>query len=563
MGKLLLSYDHYYTYAELTDALQQLAGQYPSLAKLYSIGQSPEGRQLWMMEITNPATGPAGHKPAYYADGNHHAGEVTGSMVALYLVDQLLQGAESDAAISQLLDRYAFYVLPRVSPDGAEVYLTTPETLRSAPRHYPFPTPQPGLHPADINGDGEILLMRQLSSQGEWKQAPTDPRLMIKRAPDEEVGEFYRIYTEGYLESFDGGAIKPAPHKWGLDLNRNYPCEWGVESRQPGAGAYPLSEPETRAVADFVVAHPNIGSAVTFHTTGGVILRPPGTKPEKQAAKRDVAMFKAIGEMATEETGYPCCNIFDEFLQDTVNFSSGAFDDWLYQHLGIPAYTVELWDLATRAGVHVWPRRDKTDHEQAEDYARILAWLDQELGGQGFVPWTPFEHPQLGPVEIGGFQLKQVVQNCPPAFLPEECAKNARFCLRQARTMPRLVLSELAVSKVDQQTWRIAARVQNAGYLPTFLTQVGLDLKTVKPVTAELQVPAGAVVHGQAKLELGQLDGRAGRAGVFANGTFRQGKELPMEQAVQWLVSAPVGSLLQLMVQSDKGGTIAQAITLN
>jgi murein tripeptide amidase MpaA len=559
MSKPELSFDRYYTYAELTEAMQQLAAAYPELAKLYSIGQSPEGRELWLMELTNPATGAADQKPGYYADGNHHAGEVTGSMAALHLIYRLLTGPEG-----QLLDKYAFYVLPRVSPDGAEAYLTTPETLRSAPRHYPFPDPQPGLHPADINGDGEILLMRVKSPIGEWKASQEDPRLMLKRLPDEDEGEFYRIFTEGYIEDYDGSPFAAqATHKWGLDLNRNYPCEWGLESRQPGAGDYPLSEPETRAVANFVLAHKNIASVVTFHTTGGVILRPPGTKPEKQAPKRDVAMFKAVGEMATEETGYPCCNIFDEFLQDTVNFSSGAFDDWLYEHQGIPAYTVELWDLATRAGVHVWPRRPKTEREEGEDYAKILAWIDQELNGEGFAPWTPFEHPQLGPVEIGGFHIKQVVQNCPPRFLPDECAKNVRFCLRQAKTMPRLTLSPVTVKKVDAATWQLSVTVTNAGYLPTFLTQVALNQKTAKPVTASLSAPQGVQVHGKSRQQIGHLEGRAGRAGVFANGSFRQGKELPSEQLVSWVVSGPAGSVVTVTAQSEKGGTVSAAVTLS
>ncbi len=564
MTKLELAFDKYYTYAELSAALQQLASAYPDLAKLYSIGQSPEGRELWLMELTNRATGAAADKPAYYADGNHHAGEVTGSMVALYTIVQLLTGYQSDPKMQQLLDNYTFYILPRVSPDGAEAYLTSPETLRSAPRHYPFSQPQPGLYAADIDGNGEILLMRVKSPLGEWKVAADDPRRMEKRLPDEDGGEYYRLYTEGYIEEHQSGIPFPtATHKWGLDFNRNYPCEWGLESRQAGAGAYPLSEPETRAVADFVLSHKNIGSAVTFHTTGGVILRPPGTMPEKQAPKRDVAMFKTIGAMATEETGYPCCNIFDEFLQDSVNFSSGAFDDWLYQHLGIPAYTVELWDLASRAGVHVWPRKEKTDQQQSEDFAKILAWIDRELGGEGFVPWTHFEHPQLGPVEIGGFKIKQLVQNCPPAYLPAECSKNASFCFRHAKTLPKVALSAVTAAKVDANTWKVSSLVQNVGYLPTFLTQAALNNKTAQPVIARLATPPGVDVKTKQKLDLGHLEGRAGRNSFFSNGSFRAGKELSSEQWVEWIICGQPGSEVTIVVESEKGGKCIRTATLD
>ncbi len=559
-----LDFSKYYTYQELTDALHDLNQAYPEISKLYSIGQSHEGRELWMMELTNPATGAAAAKPAYYIDGNHHAGEVTGSMVALYTIYHLLTEFASDASVRRLLDSYTFYVLPRVSPDGAETYLTTAETLRSAPRAYPFAEPKPGLHPADINGDGEILLMRVKAPNGDWCVSADDPRQMIKRRPDEEGGEYYRLYTEGMIEEFDGLAVTAAPHKWGIDLNRNYPCEWGIESRQPGAGPYPLSEPETRAVANFVLAHPNIASASTLHTTGGVILRPPGTRPESKAAKRDVAALTAIGEMATEETGYPCVNIFDGFLQDTVNFSSGAYDDWLYQHLGIPAYTVELWDLANRSGIEgLWPRKHKTEKEQSQDFAKLLAWNDKELNGEGFVPWTPFTHPQLGPVDIGGWKGKFVVQNCPAKFLEQECIKVTKFHYRHARTMPKLFIERLRSEKVDHETWRVSVVVGNSGYLPTFLTQVAVDQKTAKPVTAELNLPeAVQIVVGKAKVEVGHLEGRAGRSGAFHNGSFRAGRDLPSEKKVEWLIKATAGQELTVKVASEKAGSLEAKITL-
>ncbi|HZW49004.1 MAG TPA: M14 family metallopeptidase [Bacillota bacterium] len=559
---LKFKYDHYYAYDELTAALQQLQADHAAMANLISIGESPQGRQQWLMEITDPATGPAADKPAYYLDGNHHAGEVTGAMVALYTIDYLLSEQADIPAVRTLLQRYTFYILPRISPDGSEVYLTTPDTLRSVPRMYPEPEIQPGLVPQDIDGNGEILLMRVKSPIGEWKAGETDDRLMLKRLPDEEEGVFYRVFTEGLLEQYSGGEIEQAPAKWGMDLNRNYPCQWGVEVKQAGAGNYPLSEPETRHVADFVLAHPNIGSASTLHTTGGVILRPPGIKPEKQAPKLDVSIFKAIGEMATEETGYPCINIYDEFFSDPTNFSSGAFDDWLYGHLGIPAYTIELWDLANRAGLKdIWPRRDKTDKVLGEDFAKILAWNDEVLQGKGFVNWTKFQHPQLGEVEIGGFHTKTVVQNCPPQFLLDECAKTSRFMLRHARTLPRLIAEETKVEKVDQNSWKVSLLVGNIGYLPTYLTQEAINLHAAKEVTVEIS--GVKVIDGTlAKRKIGHLAGRAGRNGKFENGGFRSGRDEVSRKQISWLVQGAGGDVVTIVMQGQKTGKLQIQLTL-
>jgi hypothetical protein len=90
--------------------------------------------------------------------------------------------------------------------------------------------------------------------------------MMEKRAPEEYGGTYYRIFTAGMLEDYDGYVIKLARPLEGLDFNRNFPFEWRTEGDQYGAGPYPDSEPETRSLTEFVINHPNINLAITFHT---------------------------------------------------------------------------------------------------------------------------------------------------------------------------------------------------------------------------------------------------------------------------------------------------------
>ena len=167
--------------------------------------------------------------------------------------------------------------MPRLNPDGAELALADkPHFVRSSVRPYPRLDEQDGLYEEDIDGDGRILMMRLEDPNGAWKTHPDDPRLMTPRDPDEgpEDGTFYRVLWEGLIRNYDGVQIKVAPPLEGLDLNRNFPVEWKPEGEQFGAGPFPLSEPETRAHMEAIVARPNITGYIAYHTFSGVHLRP-------------------------------------------------------------------------------------------------------------------------------------------------------------------------------------------------------------------------------------------------------------------------------------------------
>jgi murein tripeptide amidase MpaA len=206
--KVELTFDKYLTYPELTEYLKSAAAAYPSLASLESAGMSYEGRDIWALTITNRVTGSPEHKPALYVDGNIHAGEVTGCMVAVYLIDYLLSNYGKDEEVTHLLDTRTFYVLPRVNPDGAELYLTTPTMLRSSVRPWPDSDEEcaemPGLHREDVNGDGKILQMRvRDDKQGRVEAARRDPPHGAAPSGGKER-PVLRIYPEGTLKDCDG-----------------------------------------------------------------------------------------------------------------------------------------------------------------------------------------------------------------------------------------------------------------------------------------------------------------------------------------------------------------------
>ncbi|HET8842560.1 MAG TPA: M14 family metallopeptidase [Ktedonobacteraceae bacterium] len=549
----------YYTYETLTRILQELVGAYPHLAQLESIGKSLEGRELWLVTLTNTATGPALEKPAYWIDGNTHAGEVTGSTVVLYTIWSYLTNYGKDERVTRVLDRSAIYLLPRLSVDGAEKFLTTPYDLRSSTRIYPYAEERDGLYPEDIDGDGLILTMRIKSPNGDWKCSAKDPRVMRKRDIDEEDGEYYIILTEGLIRNYDGFTIPVAPDREGMDVNRNYPYEWAPEGTEHGAGPYPFSEPETRAEAEFWRTHPNISGVVTYHTTSGVLLRPYGTQPDEHMPTEDLDVYKLIGQRGTEITGYPNASVYHGFRYHPKKIMHGAMDDFGYEYHGWFGFTPELWDLPTTAGIGprdfiAWFR-----WHPEEDDLKIMHWNDEVMHGEAFIDWHPFEHPQLGTVEIGGWNYKLYETNAPLQYLPEMCEKHSRWTLSNASLCPYLTLPHLQVEEQAAQIYRIRAVVENAGFLPTYTSKKALEREDVRPMQAELTLPEGIeLISGERWQEVGQLEGRSNKIWNWWNGPSPTDNRCKLE----WVVKGSAGTKLNLTIRAQRAGTLRREIIL-
>lgn len=560
--KTTYTYDHFYLYGEIEEILRGYAEKYPHLTRLESLGKTAAGRDIWAISVTDTRTGDFADKPAYCVDANIHAGEVTGSMCAMYLLDVLYSGSGEDPAIDKLLETYTFYVIPRITPDGSEVYLTTPATLRSIDKMYPFEDLMPGVQPCDLDGDGVIRRMRVQSPYGVWKQSPDDPRLLVKRGPDDTEGVFYNVFSEGMIEDYEAGWVTQAPNKWGNDFNRNFPFAWEPEVRQTGAGTYPLIHTETKVMADFIAAHRNICCILNMHTMGGVYLYPPGYKSGKEAFKEDMALYKALGRMGTEESGYPAANVRDEYVEQGAGPIRGLFDDFNHFAMGLVNFTIECWDLYPRAGFpHKYPLQPKTDAEQYEIMKAVYAWADANLGPEAIKPWTPFEHPQLGPVEIGGYDYKTLVQNCPPAFLQQEVEKHGRFMLREAKAMPRLEIRDVQVTPVGD-AYKLEARVCNPSFLPTYVTKEALNLRIVGPLQAELEGEGLELLEGKPTVDLGQLEGYSGIRAASAMGGQTSIMGAPCEKKVSWIVRAPAGTKIRVCFRHPRAGRASTEVVL-
>jgi murein tripeptide amidase MpaA len=436
-----------------------------------------------------------------------------------------------------------------------------PKIVRSSTRPYPYDEqPIGGLAEEDIDGDGRILSLRIPDPSGPWKVCPAEPRLMVRREPAEVGGTYYRLLPEGRLENYDGALISLQPQKEGLDLNRNFPRGWRQEYEQRGAGPFPASEPEVRAIMQFIAAHLNITGAVTFHTFSGVLLRPYSDQSDEALPAEDLWTFQKIGEKGKEITGYPAVSVFHDFKYHPKEVSTGAFDDWMYEHLGIYAWTVELWSPQRQAGITDFKYMDWFREHPVEDDLALLKWSDEALGGKGYVNWYPFEHPQLGPVELGGWDGLYAWANPPGAFMEKEIAPFPRWLVWHLLISPRLELFEASATALGGGVYQIRLIVQNSGWLPSYISKKAMEKKVVRGVIYEIELPDGAVLEtGQQRMEIGQLEGRAytpSAATVWtADPTQNRAK-------AEWVIRAPDRGTVKLLARHDRAGTVRAEVTL-
>ncbi|WP_374563737.1 M14 family metallopeptidase [Ideonella sp.] len=555
-------FDRFYRHPELSQLLADYAAARPGLIERRSMGLSHEGREIWLLVITNRATGPDSDKPALWIDGNIHAAELTASTACLYWLHQLASAYGHDARVTELLDSRVVYLCPRLNPDGAELALAdVPRHIRSSTRPYPFDEPHvEGLTTQDIDGDGRILQMRVKDPNGGWKPHPDEPRLLIPREPGEFGGTYYRVMPEGLLENFDGTTIRVNRDREGLDLNRNFPAYWRQEFEQLGAGPYPTSEPEVRAMVDFMVRHPNIGAAVSFHTHSGVILRPMGTQSDDDMTPEDLWIYKRLSDIGAKLTGYPAISIWHDFKYHPKEIITGT-QDWVYEHLGALFWTVEIWAPNKEAGITEYDWIHWYRDHPPEDDLKLLKWSDEHCDGRAHNDWRPFNHPQLGAVEIGGWDRMNYWRNPPPKYREREAARFPAWLTQLGLTLPKLHTVLTTVDALGPDTWRVKFVVANTGYLPSYVTKRALERKVARGCVFEIGLPAGAsLVNGKPRIEGPQLEGHAPKNSLQA---FIPERDVTADKAhAEWIVRAPVGSVLQLKAHAGRAGAVSAEITL-
>ena len=665
----------YHTYAEMTMALQSLAGAQKAIARISSIGKTRGGRDIWAVEIANPAGVPPAKRPALLVAANFEGDHIVGSEIALSVVEFLLNNYAGNAEVKERLDNSTIYVIPRVNPDGAEGYFAPIKTGRrtnATPRDDDNDGRVDEDGPEDLNGDGFITVMRVKAAGGEYMIDPDEPRLMKKADPKKGESGSYKLFWEGTDNDGDGFINEDPPG--GTDINRNFAHEYPYY--KAAAGPHMVSEAESRAVMGWVVAHHNVAAILTFGESDNLIVPPTSAGRLGPVRELDLVRFAdasaagartmgviqtggapgrggrfAMGEFSIEmlmgggrqtaRQGQTAASgrmqmpdrrpattvntadydyfkaVSDKYIEMTgirqplfVREPQGAFFQYGYFQFGVPSFSTPGFGLATAespgqrrmgitppgAGAPGEPGPPTQAGQAGRQESRtgattatvvvsgsgqeimqmmqaaggsgagrmfqgqagapaeaapaaspgvdrqILKWMDAEKI-DGFVKWTKTNHPDLGEVEIGGFK-PYAVTNPPAGKIAELGGAHAKFALYLASLFPRVKVAKIEAVNHGGGIFRVKAEVENAGFWPTSLAHAQ-TARAVKPTMVQLGVNPATILSGSAKTNfLPVLAGSGTRA------------------KYEWLIRGKTGEVVELVVQSEKGGSDTAKVTL-
>jgi hypothetical protein len=580
-------------HAALSARLRAIAGEHPQLATAISVGQSRQGREILALRLASGEISPG--RPAILVVANLEGPQVYSSALALWQIERLLERSASDEAVRGLLEGTTLYFVPRAHPDAAEARFRAPRSEVEATGQGADDDRDGAIGedpPSDVDGDGEITWMRVPDPEGEWLPDPKDARASIQA--DRKKGERgrWKLVREG--RDLDGDEVASEDAPADAVVNENFSSGW--REHEGRAGVFPLDEPEARALADFVIAHRDIALVVTYGAQDNLVEAPrsaggagggggggaggaggegrrggPRGVPEAGWLEADAALLAELGKRRSEThnrkaKGKPA--------------GPGSFTTWAYDHRGLIALAAALWDIPAekveqpaaegdakpKEGAQEGEEKPKASEEppkeaapepprgerpsgrgrrgggggggEAESSEEVnrLAWLEAHGASERFKPWTAFEHPELGAVEIGGWRPYARIDP-PPAEAPQIAQAELDFLVSLGGVLPRLKLVDAHAKALADGLIEVTAALENEALLPV-RSAAAERADTVRPARVELVVPEGAtLIAGSRDTLVGTLRGAGGR------------------RELRWLVAGERIGSVGIVLDTDGAGT--------
>jgi len=492
------SQNDYSNFSRQTDRINALAKSHPQLIKVKSLIKTKGGKDIWQITI---GTGNTEKKPAIAIIGGTEGHFILGTELAIGFVESLLSGSNTDS-IKTLLGNTTFYVFPNLSPDAMEQYFATLKYERqgNVTNTDDDRDGKSGEDPFDdLDGNGKITWMRLESAIGEYKIHPDDPRVMVKADLGKGEKGKYILYSEGTDNDKDGSFNEDG--EGGVWFNKN--LSYKFLPFTPGAGEFPVSENETRALLDNLYEMFNIYAVVSFGSNNNlstpVIYNAPLATQTLVGGwqEADVKVNAMVSELYNKVVT----------LKDApkTNPVGGDFLSWGYYHYGRYSFSTPGW----------WVPKTKPDTTKSEKAftvedasANYLRWSSQQGITNNYTIWKAIQHPDFPgqKVEVGGID-PFVMINPPYKLVPDLVKTHASFLIKLAEAQPEVDIINVKTEKVGGALTRVTVEVINKGALASH-SKLGERSYWVKRIIVKVNTGNNqSVVSGRKTQVLNSLEG--------------------------------------------------------
>lgn len=482
----------YQNHAQLSARLNALARRSGSAAAVESIGKSLGGKDIWVLTL---GRGKATAKPALAIVAGIDGSHLAGTELAVELAENLLSSTSD--SIRRVLDTKTIYVLPLINPDAQEQAFAKLRFERTGNARDTDDDRDGHLNEdpfEDLNRDGQITQVRVEDPTGQYVPSKDDARVLVKADPAKGETGRYVLLSEGTDTDKDGQYNEDG--EGGVAIDKNFTFDYPFFT--PGSGEMPVSEPENRALLDFLAKSPNIYAVLTFGPYNNLSEAPKFDRAK--TAKRiitgllekDATVGEQVSKLYNAQTS----------LKDApaMPAAKGNFAQTAYYHHGRFSFSTPGWwapkiasaparrdSNATAKPSPAAPAAAAKGGDDNED-VRFLKWADANGLTNVYVNWTPIEHPDFPnrKAEVGGL-VPFARQNPPVRFLADNVQKHVQFVTALAGRMPQIEIVNVRSESLGSGLHRVTAQVVNRGLLPTG-SEMGDRVRWVPKMKVELKL---------------------------------------------------------------------------
>lgn len=492
LSPALFAQSDYRDYDSMTRALQQLEQDHSGV-QLESIASSPGGHDIWKLTL---GTGDIENKPAMVIVGGVDGAHILGIELALKTAETLLSHPNRDS----LFENHVFHIFPNLNPDASEQFFSSLKYERSVNARETDldrdgQISEDGYD--DLNNDGLVTMMRVEDPTGNWMPHPDESRVLIKADPLKNQTGRYHLFSEGIDRDKDGQFNEDPPG--GVNINKNFTYQY--PSFEYGAGEYPVSEDENRALLDLLFDSFNVYAVFTFSPNNN--LSDPWTYNRSGASQRvitsilegDAGVFRSVSDLYKE--------IVPQENASGYSLQKGGFPEWAYFHYARYSFTTDGWWVPKVSS----GEEDRYHNSDNNKEVNLLHWADRE-GLDLFTNWEEVDHPDFPgqKVEVGG--IHPFAMTTPPYSMVDSLNNiHTEFITELADKRANLVFENIRVEEAGRNLTRITIDLHNEGLLPTS-TQLGTRTLWVRPINIHLNIDESMeMVSGRPHQQISRING--------------------------------------------------------